>query len=199
MLCDMMWIRILNSPKYDKNISICVWKLIIIIIKFEFNFPECEVFYESRLRVLQSWVNPYYVFFPPWSYSTKASTMAVQTYPAFMSDLCAEGVYKENTRQWPVGAWFNITSSLPGIGIPILKIIRSLEPLAHTMGIPYYCQTSSISCTKSQYLNVSRLSCSCLCPIHCSQVLSRVWICSLSSADSRCSNYIWVINNFIVC
>ena len=40
------------------------------------------------------------------------------------------------------------------------------------------------------------LSCSCLCPIHWSQVLSREWRCSWSSADSRCSNYIWVISNF---
>ena len=38
---------------------------------------------------------------------------------------------------------------------------------------------------------------SCLCPIHWSQVLSRGWRCSWSSADRRCSNYIWVINNFI--
>ena len=40
-------------------------------------------------------------------------------------------------------------------------------------------------------------SCSCLCPIHWSQVLSREWRCSWSSADRRCSNYIWMINNFI--
>ena len=29
------------------------------------------------------------------------------------------------------------------------------------------------------------------------QMLSRKWRCSWSSADRRCSNYIWVINNFI--
>ena len=40
-------------------------------------------------------------------------------------------------------------------------------------------------------------SCSCLGWIHQSQVLSREWTCSWSSADRRCSNYIWVINNFI--
>ena len=40
-------------------------------------------------------------------------------------------------------------------------------------------------------------SCSCLCPIHWSQVLSWEWRCSWSSADRRCSNYIWVINNSI--
>ena len=37
----------------------------------------------------------------------------------------------------------------------------------------------------------------CLCTIHWTQVLNREWRCSWSSADRRCSNYIWVINNFI--
>ena len=36
-------------------------------------------------------------------------------------------------------------------------------------------------------------SCSCLCPIHWSPVLNREWRCSWSSADRRCSKYIWVI------
>ena len=40
-------------------------------------------------------------------------------------------------------------------------------------------------------------SCSCLCPMHWSQVFSWEWRCSWSNADRRCSNYIWVINNFI--
>ena len=40
-------------------------------------------------------------------------------------------------------------------------------------------------------------SCSCFCPIQWSQVLNRGWRCSRSSADRRCSNYIWVIDNFI--
>ena len=40
-------------------------------------------------------------------------------------------------------------------------------------------------------------SCSCLCPIHWSQVLSWEWRYNWSSADRRCSNYIWVIHNFI--
>ena len=38
---------------------------------------------------------------------------------------------------------------------------------------------------------------SCLYPFHWSQVLSRAWRCSWSSADRRCSSYIWVINKFI--
>ena len=59
-------------------------------------------------------------------------------------------------------------------------------------------QTSNISRTKYQNLNVSRLVLySCLCSIHWSQTLSREWRCSWSSADRQCSNYIWVINNFI--
>ena len=39
--------------------------------------------------------------------------------------------------------------------------------------------------------------CSCLCPVHWSQVLSQEWRCSWSSAGRRCSNYILMINNFI--
>ena len=46
-------------------------------------------------------------------------------------------------------------------------------------------QTSSINHIKSQLF----------CPIHWSHVLSREWRCGWSSADRRCSNYIWVINN----
>ena len=40
-------------------------------------------------------------------------------------------------------------------------------------------------------------SCSCICAIYWSQLLSREWRCSWSSVDRRCSNYIWVIDNFI--
>ena len=40
-------------------------------------------------------------------------------------------------------------------------------------------------------------SCSCHCPIHWSQVLNWEWRCSWGSANRRCSNHIWVINNFI--
>ena len=40
-------------------------------------------------------------------------------------------------------------------------------------------------------------ACICLCVIYWSQVLSGEWRCSWSSADRRCSNYIWVINNLI--
>ena len=39
-------------------------------------------------------------------------------------------------------------------------------------------------------------SCSCLCAKHGSQLLSREWRCSWSSADRRCSNYIWVMKQF---
>ena len=41
------------------------------------------------------------------------------------------------------------------------------------------------------------LSCTCLFAIYWSQVLSWKWRCSWSSAEKRCSNYIWVIDNFI--
>ena len=62
-----------------------------------------------------------------------------------------------------------------------------------------YRKTFSIRRTKSQSLNVSRLvsSCSCLCPIHWNQMLSRKWRCSWSSTNKRCSSYSWVINKSI--
>ena len=41
-------------------------------------------------------------------------------------------------------------------------------------------------------------ACSCLRATYWSQVLSGEWRCSWSSADRRCSNYIWLINNLIV-
>ena len=40
-------------------------------------------------------------------------------------------------------------------------------------------------------------ACSCLCVIYWSHIVSWEWRCSWSSADRRCSNYIWVINNSI--
>ena len=61
-----------------------------------------------------------------------------------------------------------------------------------------YCQISKISCTKSQTLNVSPLVLQfSKCPFQWSQVISREWRCSCSNADRRCSNYIWMSNNFI--
>ena len=61
----------------------------------------------------------------------------------------------------------------------------------------WYRQVSNIrrSQSKTQMFLVS--SCSCICPIHWSQMLSWEWRCSWSSADRRCPNYIWVINNFM--
>ena len=59
-------------------------------------------------------------------------------------------------------------------------------------------QISNVRHTESKKLDVSRLvlhSCSCLCPIHWSQVLSWEWRCSWSSTDRWFSNHIWVINN----
>ena len=61
-----------------------------------------------------------------------------------------------------------------------------------------YRQTSNISHTKSQSLNVCRLSrLAVVCPIHFSEVLSLEWRCSWSNVDRLCSNYIRVIKNVI--
>ena len=60
-----------------------------------------------------------------------------------------------------------------------------------------YRQVSNISHTKSQYLTNSCTVLQLSLLKHLSQMLSREWRCSWSSADRRCSNYIWVIDNFI--
>ena len=61
----------------------------------------------------------------------------------------------------------------------------------------HYRETSSISRTKSQNVNVSNLvlQLSLLNPLKPGVKSSRR--CIGSSADRRCSNYIWVIDNFI--
>ena len=57
-----------------------------------------------------------------------------------------------------------------------------------------YRKISNIRRTKSQHLNDSHLvlQFSLLNPL-----LTREWRCSWSSADRRCSNYIWVVNDYI--
>ena len=62
-------------------------------------------------------------------------------------------------------------------------------------GKDIYRYTFNISRTKSP--NFLASSCSCIWPIHWSQVLSRAWRYSWSNADRRYSNYIWVIYNCI--
>ena len=56
---------------------------------------------------------------------------------------------------------------------------------------------SNTSRTNSPNSNVSRLVWSCICPSYWCQVLRREWRCSWSSAERRCSNYIWVIDKSI--
>ena len=60
-----------------------------------------------------------------------------------------------------------------------------------------YNQTSNISHTQSKNLNVPCLFLQLSLPKSSKPGLfSREWRCNWSSADRRCSNYIWVINNF---
>ena len=84
-------------------------------------------------------------------------------------------------------------------GKPLLKpvVATSLNRCIIRHYIPL-----NLSHTKSPKLKCfpPRLA-SCLCPVYWSQVVSQEWRCSWrcswSSADRRCSNYIWIINNFI--
>ena len=85
------------------------------------------------------------------------------------------------------------------------KMINAKFYLQHTIPIAHlnswaiwevYCkyrQISNIRCTKSKNLNVSRFVLQ-LSLCNKSQVLSGEWRCNWSQ---RCSNYIWVTNNFI--
>ena len=90
-----------------------------------------------------------------------------------------------------------------GVNIPAsIRHNKSEAPwVPQLVAFATYCSTyrkvSNISRTKSQNLNASVWSCSCLYPIRWSRVLSWEWRCSWSSTDRRCSNYIWVINNLI--
>ena len=110
---------------------------------------------------------------------------------------------------------FSLQIQYSCIGLPIVKIRQHKDYLVFTMQIPnwytsimtlkpqhpthpcMYRQISNISRTKSQNLMFFISFCSGLCAIYWSQVLSREWRCSWCSADRRCSNYIWVIDNFI--
>ena len=60
-----------------------------------------------------------------------------------------------------------------------------------------YRQISKIRRTKSQTLFVYCLVLQLFLLSHWSQVWSPEWRCNWSSANRRCSNYIWVINYFI--
>ena len=75
----------------------------------------------------------------------------------------------------------------------LLSLGDVLSPAWHQVIKPTCRQVSNIRHTKFQHL---KDSCRFLCRIPWSQVSSREW-CSWSSANRRCSNYIWVIDNFI--
>ena len=85
----------------------------------------------------------------------------------------------------------SLSCLLEGRCLPSFLVTQGGEKCANT-----YRQTFNIERPKSPNSNVSLSSCSCLCPIHWSHVLTREWRCSWSGADRRCSNYIWVFNNF---
>ena len=79
---------------------------------------------------------------------------------------------------------------------PSASTLQTQWMLYHTMSIRCdYCKIFNIRHNKSQTLNVSQLGLQL--SLHNSQVFSGEWRCSWSSAERRCSNYIWVINNFI--
>ena len=76
-----------------------------------------------------------------------------------------------------------------------LKLRRSVLP--SSWGLPFTVKYLIWYAPNPKTWMILVSSCICLCPIYWSQVLSRERRCSWSSADRRCSNYIWVINNLI--
>ena len=68
------------------------------------------------------------------------------------------------------------------------------EVIHHHVEITVKHLISAVPNPKSSMFLVS--PCSRLCRVHWSQVLSREWRCSWSSASRRCLNYVWMINSF---
>ena len=89
--------------------------------------------------------------------------------------------------------------------IPTAVSIESIEhnpwswdtQLGLTFRWDVYRKIYNISRTNSLNSNVSCLGLQLSCAIYWSQVMGGEWRCSWSSADRRCSKYIWVIVNFI--
>ena len=95
--------------------------------------------------------------------------------------------------------WYEVFVSMTNLLIPQYKICHDNSGTnsaidnccCYSIGYPSL-RNSNIRRTKSQNLNVFRL-----CPIYWIRVLSWECRCNWSSVDRWCSNYIWVINNWI--
>ena len=79
----------------------------------------------------------------------------------------------------------------------VMSPLHAMNLVANSSNAAYCCQTSNISHTEFQNLNVSHLVLQLSLPNPLKEVLIWEWRCSWSSADRRCSNYIWGINKFI--
>ena len=88
---------------------------------------------------------------------------------------------------WSVGYWCPFNNHQYGTHVFIVLLIKT------------YRKIFNIRRTKSQNLIVSRLVLQLSLPNPMKLVFSREWRCRWSSADRRCSNYIWVIDNAIAC
>ena len=74
--------------------------------------------------------------------------------------------------------------------------IPKLEWFSSRLAVAFAQSIQARCCFKHIYLTTIGKQFTTICP-SCGQVLSREWRCSWSSADRRCSNYIWVIDNLI--
>ena len=89
--------------------------------------------------------------------------------------------------------WYQAINGSNGDNSQMHKCIHYALMTSWSMLLLKYRKISNVRRTKLILVS----SRSCLCPIHWSQVLCQEWRCGWSSADRRCSNYIWVINNLI--
>ena len=148
-----------------------LWGNPLVIKHSHQKVTECGFFFTNNLNILLKQVQQWW-FETPWCLYILISFRPFPTWPLFPN--------------WPMG-----------------RSLRSMEWCLITetgwtrtqpTSVKTCRQTSSIRRTKYKNLNISRLDLQLSLP---NPLKLAEWRCSWSSADTRCSNYIWVISKFI--
>ena len=142
-------------------------------------------------------------WFQEWVFSAKVTSKAFVPACHVFSDSNSKDLLIQKYQHYVIGTFLNDGNNEANVHRSIcIRYLSLFYPTIRCQwwwlktGMKYH-KTSSISHTKSQNLNVSciLLQSSLLNPLKPGVKLR--WRCSWSSTDRRCSNYIWVINNFI--